>query len=301
MQPSAKPAPISHRVTEPFIVSLIPQVDLSCRRLTWHERCNTGDSGAAELADRQSNALDIAPNCFKETNVLAPTVPSDVINPHWLERALDQTYRIERLLVRTKWMHEFEGVHALLGRKVSICVLRRAYCRDDEVRRRFARAIKTRASLYNAHVPSTLATGVLETGQPYVVTELISGTPLLDWVTARGGRLSWQEASSFTFQLCSPIADLHALRLVSRGVLPEAVWITQYPGLKPMVKLSDFRHASTDCQVPQSHPISLASVRPTYQAPEARAGAGEPIDCRTDVWALGCLLFEMLVGRPLPR
>ncbi len=132
-----------------------------------------------------------------------------------------------------------------------------------------------------------------EDGTHYLIMQYVQGLDLGDLI-AEHGRLGTPEAASVTVQICSVLAAAHAQHIVHRDLKPGNVRV-RTDGL---VKVLDFGAAalldSNDTRL--TNPGSAAPGTWLYMAPEQIAG--EEVSNRTDLYALGCLLYEMVSGRP---
>jgi serine/threonine-protein kinase len=190
----------------------------------------------------------------------------------------------------------FEARHVSLGQHVELRVLRPDLS-SESAHHQFSRGARALGALHNTHVTKVCDAGVLESGQPYLVTELTDGQLLADWQRQQG-RLSESDAAAFTLQLCTALSEAHRNGIVHRNLNPQAVLVTRHVGCPPRLRLDDFRLAL----LVDEPPPSTASIRgpsvAIYQAPEQLEQPNK-VDARADIWSLGALLYEMVSGRPL--
>jgi eukaryotic-like serine/threonine-protein kinase len=163
---------------------------------------------------------------------------------------------------------------------------------DEVARKRFWREARTLASVNHPNVCQIYEIGE-HAGELFIAMELLEGEVLADRL--RRGAMNTAEALPITLGMLAALASLHSRGIVHRDLKPSNVFLTAHG-----VKLLDFGLAR-----PEIDPsISLAGMTrtgivigtPRYMAPEQ--ATGEAIDARTDVFATGAILFEMLAGRP---
>jgi predicted Ser/Thr protein kinase len=182
----------------------------------------------------------------------------------------------------------YRGRDLRTRRDVALKTLRLEYRRDPDTRARFRREVRTLAFLTHPNVVKIFDLHE-DDEAPWAVMEFIDGTALKDLVRERG-RLSLEDTSSILEQTADALHHLHAQGLVHLDVKPQNL-IVQPDG---MVKLIDFGLAQP-AHTPQELIGGSTFGTVSYLAPEQ--ASGEPVDLHTDVYALGCVVYEMLTGR----
>ena len=185
-----------------------------------------------------------------------------------------------------------------LGREVAVKVMAPHVASDPVMRRRFETEARAVASLSHPGILSIYELAVAD-GIPFAVMELLDGRNLRERIAA--GRLPWREAASIGSAIADGLAAAHAKGIVHRDLKPENVFLTA----EGHVKILDFGlalqriEAAVDSDNPTIAHTAQGMVLGTfgYMSPEQVTG-GE-VDGRTDIFALGCLLYEMLAGRQL--
>jgi TolB-like protein/Tfp pilus assembly protein PilF len=180
-----------------------------------------------------------------------------------------------------------------LGRIVALKTM--ALARDESARRRFWREARAAASVNHPNVCQLYEVGE-DGGEPFIAMELLEGEALAERL--RRGPLSVAETLPIGLGMLSALAALHARGIVHRDLKPSNVFLTPHG-----VKLLDFGLAWTDPDLQRSMGSLSELTRsgavlgtPRYMAPEQVTG--EALDARSDLFALGAILFEMLAGRP---
>jgi len=189
--------------------------------------------------------------------------------------------------------------HIHLGQKVAIKFLRRDAAKNQEAINRFLREARSAVGLQSAHVVRVMDVGVLDDGMPYMVMEHLQGTDL-SRVLEQRKTLPEQEAVDYVLQGMEAIAEAHALGIVHRDLKPANLFLTRSPDGSPLVKVLDFgisKAADTTQQEQSLTATSAVMGSPLYMSPE-QLRSSKNVDARTDVWALGVILYELLAGQP---
>ncbi|MDS1271587.1 serine/threonine-protein kinase [Lipingzhangella sp. LS1_29] len=205
----------------------------------------------------------------------------------------DDRYQLEELPLGRGGMGEVhEGYDRRLGRMVAVKFVRVPDGDPDpDLIRRFKRESRITARLRHPGVPAVYDSGVHE-GQPYLVMERVEGISIADLI-AESGRLPLGWAAAIGAQTCAVLAAAHAASLVHRDLKPDNL-VLEPAGT---VKVLDFGLATGE-GVPELSRITQSGQAlgtPAYMAPE-QIQDGQS-SARTDLYALGCTLFEMLTGQ----
>ncbi|MEO9322062.1 serine/threonine-protein kinase [Nocardioides sp. C4-1] len=187
----------------------------------------------------------------------------------------------------------FEALEVTLDRTVALKVIAPAFADDPAFRERFAREARAMAALDSQHVVKVYAHGE-EDGYLYIATQLIPDGDLGE-LLATTGPPSLGDALDLVAQVAGGLADAHAKGLVHRDIKPGNVLLRRHPSGHIQAYLADFgiaRRVDAD----QTQLGSGVVGTPSYLAPELYRGV--PASPSTDVYALGCLLWTTLVGRP---
>ena len=184
-----------------------------------------------------------------------------------------------------------------LGRDVALKVMAPHIASDPAMRARFETEARAVASLSHPGILSIYELAIAD-GVPFAVMELLEGRNLRERMSA--GPLPWREATEIAASIGDGLAAAHAKGIVHRDLKPENVFLTS----DGHVKILDFGLALQRLEVsPGDGPTMARTAQGLvlgtfgYMSPEQVTG--ESVDGRTDVFALGCLLFEMLTGRQL--
>ncbi len=187
---------------------------------------------------------------------------------------------------------------APLERDVALKVLH-ALAVTAEARARFDLEREALARMRHPNVARVLEAGVTEEGRPYLAMEVVDGPTLTEWCRQR--RLSARERAELLLAVCEGVAHAHTRGVIHRDLKPGNVLVAEEGG-KPTPKVIDFsvarRTGSGEAGGRRRSVTRTGEIIGTlgYLAPE-QLGDGRGIDVRTDVWGLGCLLYEALCGR----
>jgi serine/threonine-protein kinase len=208
---------------------------------------------------------------------------------------LGERYEIGGVLGRGGMAEVHRGRDLRLGREVAVKVLRSDLARDPSFQVRFRREAQAAASLNHPAIVAVYDTGEDRTSSgatPYIVMEYVEGETLRD-VLRREGVLSPQRAMSFTADICNALDFSHRNGIVHRDVKPGNVMITP----EGTVKVMDFgiARAVSDSAATMT---STAAVIGTAQYLSPEQARGESVDARSDVYSVGCLLYELVTGAP---
>jgi len=219
----------------------------------------------------------------------------------WVGRVIDDRYRIEGMLGEGGMGAVFEAEHLKLMKRVALKVIHPQFAGDGEVAKRFVREAMASAQMEHPHVASATDYGTLDEGGAYLVMQLIRGESLRDVLAARGP-LGWVGACEVGAQVADALADAHKRSIVHRDLKPDNVMLEPRDDGSRLVKVLDFGIARVaDEKLTQSGQaltrVGTVIGTPGYMAPEQ--ALGEPVDYRVDLYALGLLLYEMIVGKRL--
>jgi serine/threonine-protein kinase len=213
-----------------------------------------------------------------------------------LQRSLDATYTLERELGGGGMSRVFVAEERRLGRKVVIKVLPLDLAGAISTER-FEREIQLAARLQHPHIVPILAAGDAS-GLPFYTMPFVQGETLRDRM-AREGRLPLADALRIAAEVADALACAHGAGVMHRDIKPENVLLSAGHamvadfGIAKAISASRTR-ADGDAGLTQ---LGTSLGTPAYMSPEQAAGESE-LDGRTDVYSLGCVLYEMLAGRP---
>jgi serine/threonine-protein kinase len=191
------------------------------------------------------------------------------------------------------------ATHLELGHRVAIKVLREELAENATIVERFIREARAVVNLRTEHVCRVFDVGRLDTGAPYIVMELLEGADLQRAIAKRP--LPTATAVDYVLQACVALAEAHAAGIVHRDLKPANLFVTRRLDGGPLVKVLDFGIAKAmAAQGPQLTHATGVMGSPGYMSPEQLLSARD-VDLRTDIWALGVTLYQLVSGRmPFP-
>lgn len=192
--------------------------------------------------------------------------------------------------------------HVELGERVALKFLRPEMLERADIVARFAQEALAAVRIKNEHVARVFDVGALPNGCPFIVMEYLEGRDLYD-VVVNDGPQSIRSAVDYVLQACEALAEAHACGIVHRDIKPENLFLIQRSEGLQVIKVLDFgisKVALTGSAFKSKVPLVRTMMpmgSPVYMSPE-QIRASKDIDARTDIWSLGCVLHELLCGRP---
>ena len=211
-------------------------------------------------------------------------------------RLLGGRYQVGELLGYGGMAEVHRGRDLRLGRDVAIKLLRTDLARDETFQMRFRREAQNAAALNHPAIVSVYDTGEerAQTGEalPYIVMEFVAGRTLKE-VLAAEGRIMPRRALEITADICAALEFSHRHGIIHRDIKPGNVMLTP----NGQVKVMDFGIARALASGATTMTQTSAVIGTAqYLSPEQ--ARGEAVDARSDVYAAGCVLFELLCGHP---
>ncbi|TKD09995.1 serine/threonine-protein kinase [Polyangium fumosum] len=207
-------------------------------------------------------------------------------------------YRVERVIGKGGMGLVVEAQHTTLPQRVAIKILLPEAAKQDDAVERFLREARAAVSIQSEHVARVMDLGTLASGLPYMVMELLTGADLQEIVRQRGP-LPIAQAVDALLQASEAIAEAHVLGIIHRDLKPANIFVTTRPDGSPLVKVLDFGLAKATRGGALYTSLTAANViigSPFYMSPEQIRGL-KGLDARTDIWALGVILYQILTGK----
>jgi serine/threonine-protein kinase len=210
----------------------------------------------------------------------------------WLGRSIAGRYRVEEKIGAGGMGVVYRGRHQVIDRDVAIKFLHPRYTQDAKSRQRFLGEARAANQMNHEHVIDITDFGETEDGLVYLVMEYLQGRTLEDEISR--GAMPVARALHIAAQTAGGLARAHELDVFHRDVKPGNVFLIRRGDDPDFVKLLDFGIARFERDARITDHGTLMGT-PEYLAPEQMQGKVGPL---TDLYALGCVLFEMLTGRP---
>ena len=217
------------------------------------------------------------------------------------------SYRLEELLGKGGMGEVWRASHRMLARPAAVKLVRAdALGLDPDTYAtaltRFEREAQVTAALESPHTVELYDYGVSDDGTLYYVMELLDGIDL-DQLVSRHGALPAERVVHILRQVCASLGEAHRRGLVHRDVKPANIYLCNRAFEYDFVKVLDFglvrKHSAIDQQERADNLSKMGMIigTPAYMAPEVITG--EPADARSDIYAVGCVAYWLLTGRPV--
>jgi serine/threonine-protein kinase len=197
----------------------------------------------------------------------------------------------------------YRAEHVVLGSPAAVKILLPQLTQDPVVVDRFFQEARAASAIRHAGIVEVFDFGRLPTGQAYIAMELLRGEELSSFL-ARRSPLDVSLAVQIAIQMLAALNATHLVGVIHRDLKPDNIFLVPDPGAPGAirVKILDFGIAKLTGRSLAAHPgrprtKNMILGTPAYMAPEQCRG-GTEVDARADLYAVGCLLFELLTSRP---
>jgi serine/threonine-protein kinase len=246
----------------------------------------------------------------------APPAPEPALQPteaavqsdsgEWTGRVLNDRYRVLRLLGEGGMGAVFVAEHLTLHKPVALKVVRAELAGNGEVAARFAREAMATAQFEHPHVASAIDYGTLPEGGAYFVMQLVRGRSLRALLGAQK-QLPWRRVCELMAQVADALSAAKSAGIIHRDLKPDNILVERREDGSDLVKVLDFgiaHVAPRDAASAHSASVHRELTRvgtvmgtPGYMSPEQ--AVGDKVDHRTDLYALGVVIWECIAGREL--
>ena len=279
-------------VVAKFVDGLLADADDDAMR-SHVERCADCRRVVAQVgagrASRITPAHDVAP----------PTAlahDGDVVGPGAI---IGGKYQVLRLLGTGGMGKVFAARHVELGQTVAVKVMHPEMVRELDAVKRFLREGRAAASLKSDHAVRIHDVGKLPSGLPYLVMEHLDGQDLD--VARKSRTLGVYEVVDYALQALLAIIEAHAAGLVHRDIKPQNLFLARLQDGHVRVKVLDFGLAKELPKLESSNSAltteNMLLGSPHFMSPE-QIRSPRAVDTRTDIWALGATMFQLITGKP---
>ena len=209
-------------------------------------------------------------------------------------RVLDGRYRVEEKIGEGGMGIVYRVVHTALNKVLAIKVLRGDHARDHDTVQRFIQEATSATSIGHENIIDISDFGRLPDQSVYFAMEYLEGEALTDLIE-RGGSVPTGEAISIVRQIASALGAAHARGVVHRDLKPDNVMLVRRGDTDKFVKVVDFGIAKVGGASSKLTRTGMVFGTPHYMSPEQ--AAGQSVDQRTDIYALGVIMYEMFTGK----
>jgi eukaryotic-like serine/threonine-protein kinase len=214
-----------------------------------------------------------------------------------LNQTVGGKYRIVKFLAEGGMGSVYEAQHLLVKRRFAVKFLRSDLLRRRDVLARFKLEAEAAGALESENIAAVLDFGIAADGAPYIVMEYLDGIDLGRLLSVHGP-LPPERAADLVYQACSGAQRAHEAGVLHRDLKPRNLLLCRRSDGTDLVKIVDFGVAKLQAGEAINAVTRTGGLvgTPSYMSPEQARGEPE-IDARTDVYALGVILYELLSGR----
>ncbi|MGA9656477.1 MAG: serine/threonine-protein kinase, partial [Polyangia bacterium] len=243
-----------------------------------------------------------ASRCPVTGKEIGGTVPSAGLT---IGQSLEGKYKIIREIGRGAMGVVYEGLHIALDRRVAVKTLRQEMSNDADLATRFEREARAASAIGHPHIIDVFDLGRTPDGLLFMVMELLDGKPLTA-LLQQAPRMPLALAVNLMTQVLGGLSAAHKHGIVHRDLKPDNIFVINTEDRPNFVKIVDFGIAKklSARQPGQAGPAAMRGTMvgtvmgtPLYMSPEQAIGQVAQIDHRTDIFAAGVVLYEMLCGR----
>lgn len=223
----------------------------------------------------------------------------------WIGKTLEERYKVQEILQETGNHTVYIATHLRLRKPVAIKIIHPEFASDGDTAAHFAREAMAGAQFDHPNVVGIIDCGRLADGRTFLVTELVRGPNLGEFMRTQG-RIHWSLACDLGAQIAEALVAAHSVGIVHRDVCPEHVLLEVRDDGSYWAKLTNFgvSRMSGNALVDPAHELGSTLTRtgkifgtPGYLAPEQ--AVGEEVDEAADTYSLGVMLWECMNGRRL--
>lgn len=234
--------------------------------------------------------------CWICGNAHAADEPCSEPSDQRVGTTVNQKYQINRILGEGGMGTVYEGQHLEIGRRVALKFLLPQFAANPEIVRRFVNEARTAGSLEHENIAAVHDFGRTPDGACYLVMDLLTGEDCAK-LLEREGPLPVTRVIGIILQVCRGLDAAHRAGIVHRDLKPANLYLTKRADRSEWVRILDFGIAKL--QPTDSQPVTVTGCTMGtlhYMSPEQACG-DKSVDQRTDVYALGVILYELLSGK----
>ena len=204
-------------------------------------------------------------------------------------------YRVDDYLKKGGMGTVYLGTHLMLNKKVAIKLIKPELVTSRDIVERFQREAIAASRLDHPNIVTIYDLGQADDGTLYIAMELVAGRSLKDLIVSEGP-LDMSRAIELVTKICSALTVAHNADVIHRDLKPQNIMVYETTNGSEVPKLLDFGIAKTfETDGPALTSTGMVLGTPQYMSPEQAKGL--PVDKRSDLYALGIILYEMLTGK----
>jgi serine/threonine-protein kinase len=219
----------------------------------------------------------------------------DKIGDPLVGTTVDGRYQIDKKIGEGGMGMVYLATHAMIGNRCALKVLRGELSGEGEVAERFIQEARAAAAIGNDHIIQITDFGQLPDGAAYFVMEFLDGKALHD-IIEDNPQMPVERVIDVMVQCCEALSAAHSSNIVHRDLKPDNIFLVKKGAISDFVKILDFGIAKVASGETGKRLTKTGMIfgTPQYMSPEQAAGTG--VDARTDIYALGIIMYEMLCG-----
>lgn len=231
---------------------------------------------------------------WEEVAAAAASRPDLSLQTNLVGKTIDYKYQVESILGEGGMAIVYKCFHKQMERTVVIKVMQGWLLASKNSLERFEREYKITARLNHPNIVSIYDVGFLNGNEPYIVMEFIKGEALADKIS-RSEQLPLVTVANIAVQICRGLQEAHSQGIIHRDLKPDNILLQEKSDRPDWVKIVDFgiSHFAAGESKRLTKTGRMVGT-PEYISPEQLRD--QPIDARTDLYALGIILYEMLAG-----
>ncbi len=231
--------------------------------------------------------------CPEDGVATEPLPDSGPANDALIGVVVDGRYRVEQQIGEGGMGVVYRATHVSLNKQLALKVLRGEMAKDPEVVQRFIQEAQSATSIGHENIIDINDFGRLPDGTVYFVMEFLNGFALSDMIK-RGGSIPLSDAVHIIRQIGGALGAAHQRGIVHRDLKPDNIYLIPRGEIVNFVKVLDFGIAKVGGASNKITRTGMVFGTPHYMSPEQ--AAGQSVDARTDIYALGVIMYEMFTG-----